>query len=95
MCDDLDTCMPCYESFRFSPIVACNISNNFSFIFVACNDDKMLDNEFAPIAFSNFGDSSFCHVENFPLICILTTHICHTFLLILVCLVMCKWIDAS
>ena len=34
-CDDLDTCMPCYESFQFSPIVACNMSNNFSFICVA------------------------------------------------------------
>ena len=34
MCDDLATCMPCYESFQFSPIVACNMSNNFSFICV-------------------------------------------------------------
>ena len=66
MCDDLATCMPCYESFKFSPIVASKKLNNFSFQCLVCNNVDTLSYENAPIAFSNFGDSSFCHVENFP-----------------------------
>ena len=40
------TCLS--HSHHFSPIVACNMSNNCSFTCFACNDDKMLDKEFPP-----------------------------------------------
>ena len=47
-CDDLDTCMPCYESFQFSPIVASKMLNNFSFKCLRCNDETLILNEIAP-----------------------------------------------
>ena len=40
ICNDI--AMPCYDKFKFAPIVACNMRNNCSFPCVACNDD---DNE--------------------------------------------------
>ena len=51
-------------SHHFSPIVACNMSNNCSFTCFACNDDKMINKEYAPIASSFYGDFSFYNVEH-------------------------------
>ena len=91
ICDDFSMSMPCFECFHFSPIVACNMLNNFSFKSVACNNVEMFDNEIAPIAFSHIGDVYFHLWTLFhPSLCIVTIHICHIFQLILVCLVMCK-----
>ena len=66
ICDGFAMSMPCYECFHFSPIVACNMLSNFSFTCVACTNVEMLDNELAPIAFSNFGDVSFSLMDLVP-----------------------------
>ena len=52
--------------FPFSPIVTCNMLNNFSFTCVACNNDEIIDNEIAPIAFSLVGDFSFALMDLVP-----------------------------
>ena len=58
--------MPCFECFYFSPIVACNILNNFSFTSVACNNVEMFDSEIAPIASSHIGDVSVSLIDLVP-----------------------------
>jgi len=80
ICDDFAMSMPCYECFYFSPIVACNMLNNFSFTCVACTNVEMLDNEIAPIAFSILETFHFLLWTLFhPSLCIVTIHICHIF----------------
>ena len=64
ICDDGSLSMPSYACFHFSPLVACNMSNNLHFTRIACNNVNMLEHEFAPTASSIFGVPYFNHVEH-------------------------------
>ena len=66
ICDNFAMSMPCFECFHFSPIVACNMLNNFSFTCVVCNNVDILAYEIAPIAFSPCGDFSFSFMDLVP-----------------------------
>ena len=90
-CDDFAIPMFCNQCLCYSPVVACNMLNNFSFTCVVCNNVDILAYEIAPIAFSPCGDFySLLWTLFHPSLCIVTIHIYHIFHLILVWLVLCK-----
>ena len=64
ICDDIAIDMLCPKCLQYSPIVASKMLNNCSFKCLVCNNVEMLDNEFAPMASSLFGDFSCAHIDN-------------------------------
>jgi hypothetical protein len=57
-----------HECSTITPMVACNKINNCSFACFACNNnDHMVYNEIAPIAFSTCGYCNSCHDKHVPM----------------------------